>query len=219
MKKKKNLNLTETVYFMQLAFTNAQIPEIITVLEPAGYTEEQLNGLLKQTDTLNELISLQHNAYSKKYAITLKIKEKRNKIDLLYKRHITFARLVFKGNIDAYATLELSGRRKLAYADWFLQVSNFYTQILQDDALLQPLEELKITRNELETAQKLLKEIALMKEEQKKATGDAQEATKRRDKALEPLKEEYKQLITYARVLLEDVGKEQLLECMGIVVK
>ena len=44
----------------------------------------------------------------------------------MYTHHLRRARLAFEDNVQAKATLRLSGRRPERYADWVQQVSNFY---------------------------------------------------------------------------------------------
>lgn len=110
--------LEEWVVRMKLAFTNAKLPNVLSKLQTIGYTEQKLDGFLAKVTELEELIKNQKKEYGEQYAETKKAEQKREEINELYTRHLAFCKILFKGDVQANATLGLSAGRKSAYSAW-----------------------------------------------------------------------------------------------------
>ncbi|WP_404812021.1 hypothetical protein ACIRNY_10750 [Capnocytophaga canimorsus] len=212
----KDLPISELISKIKLAFANAKLPEILPQLQTLGYTEEKLNTYLQKVADLEQLMQNQKKEYAEQYAETEKFNQKRQEIDELYRRHIAFCKILFKGNVKATSVLELNTGRKNAYASWFQQVSNFYGQLLSNSDFLAKVGTINITQTDLEAQKTALQELSTLKENQKKEAGEAQKATEIRDEALDKLYPSYTELVAYAKVLFQD---DQILEALGIVVK
>lgn len=208
--------LEEWVVRMKLAFTNAKLPNVLSKLQTIGYTEQKLDGFLAKVTELEELIKNQKKEYGEQYAETKKAEQKREEINELYTRHLAFCKILFKGDVQANATLGLSAGRKSAYSAWLQQVSNFYAQLLGNDAFKTKVATINILEKDLKTQQTALAELEKIKETQKKETGEAQKATDMRDEAFDKLYPSYTELISYAKILFEG---DQTLEQLGIITK
>ncbi|GIM57278.1 hypothetical protein CAPN006_16710 [Capnocytophaga canimorsus] len=208
--------MSEVISKMKITFTNAKLPEILPQLQTLGYTEEKLNTYLQKVAELEQLMQNQKKEYAEQYAETEKFNQKRQEIDELYRRHIAFFKILFKGNVKAISVLELNAGRKNAYASWHQQVSNFYGQLLGNSDFLAKVGTINITQTDLEAQKTALQELSTLKENQKKEAGEAQKATEIRDEALDKLYPSYTELVAYAKVLFQD---DQILEALGIVVK
>ncbi len=216
MIKLKKLSIEEKLFQMKLAFSNAQIPEILSVLQTAGYTEERLQGYWEKVAEIEMLTQKQKKEYGEQYAKTSEFEQKRAEIDKVYKKDLALARILLKNDVQAATTLELNGTRKKAYSSWHKQVSNFYGQLLTNAAFGAKMQSVGITQDKINSITAELAAVEQLKKEQKKEMGEAQKATEIRDNAFEKLYPHYSDLIEFAKVLLED---EQLLESLGIVVK
>ncbi|MFJ1262054.1 hypothetical protein ACILDS_05080 [Capnocytophaga canis] len=215
-KKSLYISTDEMISKMRIAFSNAKLPEILPQLQTLGYTEEKLDDYLKKVAELEQLMQNQKKEYAEQYAETEKFNQKRQEIDELYRRHIAFCKILFKGNVKAISVLELNAGRKNAYASWHQQVSNFYGQLLGNSDFLAKVGTINITQTDLEAQKTALQELSTLKENQKKEAGEAQKATEIRDEALDKLYPSYTELVAYAKVLFQD---DQILEALGIVVK
>ncbi|MFK8272940.1 hypothetical protein [Capnocytophaga canimorsus] len=215
-KKSLYISTDEMISKIRIAFSNAKLPEILPQLQTLGYTEEKLNTYLQKVAELEQLMQNQKKEYAEQYAETEKFNQKRQEIDELYRRHIAFCKILFKGNVKAISVLELNAGRKNAYASWHQQVSNFYGQLLGNSDFLAKVGTINITQTDLEAQKTALQELSTLKENQKKEAGEAQKATEIRDEALDKLYPIYTELVAYAKVLFQD---DQILEALGIVVK
>ncbi len=216
MKKVKSFSIEEVLSQMKVTFSNAQTPEILGVLQSVGYTEERLNGYLDKVAEIEKLTQNQQKEYGEQYAKTNEFEQKRAEIDKIYKKDLTLARIFFKNDVQATATLELNGRRKSAYSSWHKQVSNFYAQLLANSEFLTKMQAVGVTEEKINDIQTQLNMLETLKKEQKKEMGEAQKATEERDHAFDALYPHYSELIEFSKALLEN---EQLLESLGIVVK
>lgn len=215
-KKYQYANIDERIQQMKLAFSNAKLPNILPQLQTLGYTEEKFNGYLAKVSELETLTQNQKKEYAEQYAETQKIEQKRKEINEVYIRHLSFCRILFKGDTLAAKALEFAGERKYAYASWFQQVSNFYGQLLANSEFLAKVSTINIKETDLKAQQTALTELTSLKENQKKEAGEAQKATELRDQALDNLYPIYTELVAYAKILFQD---DQTLEMLGIKVK
>ncbi len=216
MTKQRKLTTEEKIANMKLAFSNAQTPEILEVLQTVGYTQEKLQEYLEATNEVERLTQNQKKEYGEQYSKTAEFDEKRAEANKVYKRYLALARIAFKKDVEATTTLELTHSRKQAYSSWLKQVNNFYAQLLNNDAFLEKMLTLNVKQEDIVQAQAGVEAVETLKQEQKQEMGEAQKATEIRDNAFDELYPHYSEMIELAKVLLED---EQLLESIGIVVK
>ncbi len=217
MIQKRNIRKNELLLKMNLAFTNAQVSSIFPALESIGYTKAQLNGYLRQIKEVESLSLKQINQHAKKQELTHQLTEQKKELDAIYKKDLAFARVFFKENVQATTTLELKGTRKRTYDSWYNQIANFYNQIAKNNLFLEKMAVVGVTSQKINQVREHLKNIALIKEEQKKKMGDAQKATEKCDEIINELSKHYDELIQLAKIVLGD--RNQLLESLGIVVK
>lgn len=214
--KQVRLSMEEQMAKMKLIFSNAKLPNVLPELKKIGYTEERIDGFLNQLTEVENLYQRQKKEYAEQYAETEKFNEKRSEIDEIYRRHLAFSKILFKGDTAAIASLDLNAGRKMAYGAWFQQVSNFYGQILSNPDLRMKLMSINIQDKDINDQKQALADLSALKESQKKETGEAQKATEARDKAFDALYVHYTELVDYAKVVF---ANDQTLEKLGIVVK
>ncbi len=201
---------------MKIAFTNAKQPEILAELGTVGITETQLDDYLTEISNLEQLSQQQIQEYGEQYAATDLFNQKKEAIDATFTRHRNLAKIIFKGDRQANATLGIDAGRKQAYAAWYQQVNNFYSQILANPEFKTKAATVNIDDAAIAAQQAALQEVSALKESQKKELGEAQRATDTRDAALDLLYPKYTQLVAFAKVLFPN---DQTLEKLGIIVK
>ncbi len=209
-------SIDESLTKMQLTFANAQNPEILPILQSVGYSKARLQGYLKKVEEINKLGQKQKLEYGEQYAKTEEFNQKRAEIDKIYKKDLALARIIFKDEVQAIATLELNGHRKKAYGSWHKQIENFYAQLLANRNFLTKMQKVGVNSTKINQINNELKAVETIKEQQKKEMGEAQKATEERDNAFDELYPQYRELIDFAKVLLAD---EQMLESIGVVVE
>lgn len=214
--KKGRIPMEEWIEKMKLLFYNAKSENVLPEFEKIGYTEERIDGFISKLETLEQLYQLQIGKYSNQYKETEKFDLKRNEIDTLYRRHLAFCKVLFKGNTQANASLELSQPKKKAYAGWYQQVLNFYVQILSNESFKEKMATLNIKEEDLNAQKAALLELSALKNSQKREVGEAQKTTEKRDEAFKELYPDYADLVAYAKIIF---AGNQVLEQLGIVVK
>lgn len=210
------LSIDKQIQRMKLTFSNAKLPNILAQLETLGYTEEKLDAYISELEALEHLHQKQKKEYAEQYAETERFRQKRKEINELYMRHLAFSKILFKGNIEAGKVLEFGGDRKQAYGAWYQQVSNFYSQILDNEEFKAKVATINIKENDLNAQKTALAELTKIKETQAKEVGEAQKSTEKRDEAFDALYPKYTELVAYAKILFDG---DQILEQLGIVVK
>lgn len=214
--KKQSVSIEDRIQKMRLAFSNAKLENIQEKISSLGYNESKIDDYLAKVSRLEQMHRNQKKEYSEQYAETEKFNNKFEEINQLYLKHLSFCKILFKGNIQATSSLEFLGKRKRTYSGWLVQVGNFYSQLLNNSDFMDKLHTINIYESELIDVQNKIQEIIQLKEKQKKETAEAQKATKERDDFMEELHEEYNDFVAYAKIVLD---QEQDLEALGIIVK
>lgn len=109
------------------------------------------------------------------------------------------------------ATDELEAKSEQAYQPYI----RFYTNLAGNEEWLAKMATYGVTAEKLTAGQALVKEVEEALNKQKTEMGEAQEATRMRDRAADELKGWYSDFIAIARIALED--KPQYLEMLGIM--
>ena len=94
-----------------------------------------------------------------------------------YMRHLTLARVAFKGDGLAQSKLALRGDRPNARAAFLQQARQFYQTLLADAALLAEMTKLTVDQATAEAALATLGDVDAALAAQTKETGEAQAAT------------------------------------------
>ncbi len=212
----KYVSAEELIAKMKIAFTNAKDPDLLPELETVGITEAMLDNYLTEITTLEQLSQDQKREYGEQYAETDRYNLKKAEIDALFTRHRNLAKIAFKGDRQANTTLGMDNPKKVAFAPWFQQVSNFYAQILANPDFKTKADAVNIKEADITAMQNALQEVSEIKNSQKKELGEAQRATDIRDAAIDDLYPKYTQLIAFVKVLFPD---DQTLEKLGVIVK
>ena len=201
-----------------LALTNAMsMSPITTALERFNYPLEKLNAGMNLYTLAEQAVLHSSNCRNDQKISTAALQNARALADKAYIRHLKLARFVFQGNVEAWKTLGLDGKRARVFGEWLAQARRFYTNLLGNPALLAALLPYNLPETDLTCALTLLAAAENAYAARENARGIAIQATRDRDLALQALKTWVSALIAIARFALED--DLQLLESLGVVVK
>lgn len=190
-------------------------PEIKTAVAEYNYDDPRLDvglALQKEADTLHKK---QIKEYGDQFQATNDLDSIKGKANKMYMRHLKVARITMEDNVALIKSLMLNGRRRHTYTGWLEQASVFYDNGLDSPEALTALLEYNITEDKMKAGQALVNQTAVALKKQFKELGEAQRATKQRDKAFDLMEDWMAKFIAIARIALED--DPQLLEIMGII--
>jgi len=130
---------------------------------------------------------------------------------------LKIARVAFRNIPRAKKSIMLFGARKKTLSGWLDQASTFYANILNDNGLVTIIARFGYPPEKLREEAALVEQVEAKLAQQKKEIGEAQEATVKRDKALDKLAAYVSELKAAARVAFHD--NPQQLERLGLVAK
>lgn len=213
----ENQSIDGKLLFAKNAITNGRdVAAISAVLVGHGYDTDTLNEGMALYEVADSLHLKQKQEYGEQYAATGALQAAKEAADKTYMRHLKLARVALKDEKSAEAALQLSGIRKESMSGWIQQAKAFYTNASTASAAIkQKLAKVSVSEAEITAGVESMKQIEALLSVQLKEKGEAQDATLKRDTALDDLQEWMSDYIAIARVALED--QPQLLETLGIV--
>lgn len=202
----------------QVMINNALTDEVIKQsLAAYGYTDETLLAGKKLYERVTALQNLRYSEYGEQIAATSELKKSKDKAKQQYMKTLKIARVALKESAKAGEAIMLCGVRKRNLSGWLEQAQIFYANLLRDVEFITRLSAYGYTREKLEREFALIDQVIAKSLAQKKETGEAQEATIIRDKALDDLAAWISDFKAVVRVALAD--NPQQLEKLGIIVK
>ena len=189
-------------------------PEIAAALDAFGYDAAVLQEGQALLDAARSLHDAQIKEYGEQHAATQAFTEAVEKADKAYAAHRRLAKITFKGDAQRNTDLHLNERKPRAFNPWYEQARHFYTALLADTEAQTQLAKFKITLEALQAAQSQVEQALSLKNAQEQEKGEAQEATQKRNAAIEALDEWLADFKIVARIALEDTP--QLLEALKL---
>ena len=197
---------------------NAMVaPDIREAFARAGRDEAYFQEGQTLLTNARRLHERQQAEYGDQYEATDDLYEARNAADDAYMRHMQLARIAFTDDPSAQKALLLTGRRKGSHAGWIDQATTFYNNLLESDEMKARITSFGVSPTELEATQTAVGRVAELRRIQLNRTGEAQEATRHRDAALDVLAGWMSENKALARVLMAD--QPQQLEKLGMLAR
>jgi len=153
----------------------------------------------------------------KKAAVYAEFDAIKKQLREIYIIHRKKARIVFKNDETTADRLAISSTIPRAYVKWLENMEKFYTEVKEDTSIQTKIERLKISQNDVNNAQSLIQQMQAARVSYIRKRGEAQEATKEKNKALAEMDKFMSEVYAVARIALKD--KPQLLEALGKIVK
>lgn len=192
---------------------NATLPVIAPKLLGIGYTPAIIGAKLQEIAILETLNEQQKKEYGEQYKATATYSATENALHEKYSKNLTIARVVFKNDVAAQVALGLNGERKKSKSGFQAQALQFYKGALQNTDYKTELAIRGITEAILAAQKTGFENLSDLEASQKKESGEAQAATKKRDIALDAFAEWMSDFKKMAIVALSD--SPQLREQLG----
>lgn len=193
-------------------------PVILAAVATYGYTPEKLDigkSLLNETA---DLIVKHGDEDAEQAHADDDFKMQRIKINEKFTKHQKLAAIALDDKpLLLKLNLGVNGQASDVYSEWISDIDLFYGNALKSDEILAALAELNITKEILEAMQAEIATMKTLKLNQKKEMGEAQMATKERDKKISELDKWARRYKKVAHITFED--QPQILEKLGILVR
>lgn len=213
----KTQTIDAKILFAQNAIANSMdVPEILAAVAVYGYDATKLGEGKALQENTEMLQTKQKKEYGEQYEATDAMRLAKAITNKTYMKHVKLARIGLKDERGLWQSLQLNGRRKESFSGWLDQASAYYANALNTPEVLTAMEKYNITAEKLTANQTLLIDVEKKRNAQLKETGEAQTATKARDKALDAMQDWISDYIEVARIALEE--EPQYLEMLDIVV-
>ncbi len=196
------------------ALTNAQEPEILRLLAARGLSGKDIQARQKDADALRALHEKQKAEYGEQYEATEAYQHGRDAAHEVYMDHLQLCRVAFKKDIAAKSALGLGGNRAQSQSGYIGQGLLFYNNALGSTAYQETMRKVGISAADLKTGQAAFRKLQALTAAQQKETGEAQEATQRRDAAYDALNDRMNDFYDIAKVALR--RHPQWMERLGI---
>lgn len=209
------LSYEKQIEKMNLVFSNAK-NIFIDNFKDTSYTEARLDILLSGIENLRVLDRTQKEKYTQYYNHVSQFEHKRKELNEQYQEHLAICQYIMQKNTNYVDTLELSGERRTTYKGWCIQLTNFYTKLLESNELLLKIGLATISKKDLLNTQTKLLKLIESKELLNKERLETQQTTEIRDKAFDKLLSEYTEFVQLAKKQIQD---PEDLQTLGIATK
>lgn len=190
--------------------------KIFPLLAPFGYDEVRFGEGLQLYDTAYSLHQLQKKEYGDQFMATEEFQKEWDRVNRTYMQQLRIGRVVLKEYPSLLKLTGILGERKASYFGWLCQARQFYAKSLENQQVCDLLANFGVTTEMMTAAQQEVEAVENLRSMKSRETGDAQEATAKRDLALDALEAWVADLVAVARVALAD--SPQLLEKLDITV-
>jgi hypothetical protein len=215
---KNTRSQTEILESCRIALQNVETnPVIKPLMEALGYNTTKIDegkAILNNAKTLYIQNQELEDARGKAYQT---FEEKRVAIDLKYATDRKKAKIIFKTDPLILKELGLKGALPRTYVKWLETVSLFYNTLNTQTEILAKLATLQVTAQSVTDQLAAINELEDLRAAYIQAKGNAQNATKTKNKAFKDLEKWMSDFYAIARIALE--GEPQLLESLGKFVK
>jgi len=193
----------------RLLIANASgLGEVAAVLGGYGYDEARLaagSRLLAETEAL---VRRQEKEYGGRHEATDEAEKARSGLDAAYMKTLKVARVAFADDAKVSAALKLYGPRKQSQAGWLDQTSAFYANLQSDEKLLRKMSQYGYSAQKIREEETLLEALHAKIQLRAKGTGQAQTATRERDRKIKELDSYVSNLRAIARVAFYESPQE-----------
>jgi len=197
-----------------LMLANAlQEPTIRERLAEVGYTEVKIQIGISTVANTRSLVKGVQDAYTTKKITSDQTQAATAELRKNFGEHRSVAKMAFRRTPEVYAELQLATPISKKQSVWLDQAQDFYSAIGPHTKVMQRYD---VPKAELEQVATQLRSVKTLRQSSLKKKGLAQNATCRRDEAMQELREWLARFRSAARLALAD--QPQLLEVLGIIV-
>jgi hypothetical protein len=173
------------------------------VLSGFGYTPEKITYGMQLCDEALEAYNAQIREYGEQYEATDQFHELWDTGKKTYSRSAGLAKIAFQDSTRILTSLGLNGRRKASISGWIEQATLFYTNISAPE-LMDGMAEFGYSPETLAAEKEQIDGIVAAHSKKMRERGDAQQATRDRDAAVETHFDWMERFRDVAYIALED---------------
>ncbi len=218
MASRTKLTDAETLELYRVALDNAENQtEIATIMAELGYDSAVIGegkSLLEETRKAYVFNKTEDDETSEAYA---DFSGKKEQLEDIYNIHRKKAKVIFRNDSLTADKLAISGSMPRTYIKWLETAKKFYSVASTDTDIQSKLARLKISAEDLTSANTAISDLEIARAEYLKEKGESQDATKAKDSAFVRIDDWMSEFYAVARIGLED--NPQLLEALGKIVR
>ena len=213
-KKRLDEFLDSSRLLIETSLTDEQIKQAV---KDYGYDETRLQSGKQLYDEFFTLYAKQKKEYGEQIEATEEVNAAWDTADQVYTKTLKIARVAFQKVTRTDREMIVSGSRKRTLAGWLEQTKIFYTNLLEDTALLTEMTKFGYTKEKLTAEYQLVQEVDQKKMRQNIESSEAEESTKARDQKIRELDQWISDYRAVLKVALDETP--QKLERLGIKVR
>ena len=169
-----------------------------------GWDDTLLNRGLQLHQTAHDLYVQQIKEKGEQVVAYRAFETLFDEVNEMYMYHIKLCRIVCIKNKPKLKELTLDVPRETTINGWLIQAKAFYSNALKDEELITGLSIFAITREKLEAGEQKIFEIETAKERHDIETGEAQDATRLRNDAVDEAYQYAIAFIAICKIALKD---------------
>lgn len=204
----------EYLLHVKVALNNSNQKDIDPILTAYGYPQSKIADGKTLYETALDKQKKQIQEYGEQYTATENLTQAINEVGDEYLEQVQIANVAFRNQKGVLAEIAASGERKKTQAAWIAQANTFYKNLLAKPEYVTAKAKYGQTEAKLTASAAKFKTISDLYDKRQKETGEAQTATKERDKAIAELDVWF---TDYADIAVIALGKKpDLLEILGL---
>jgi hypothetical protein len=196
---------------------NVSNPSIKTPIIDFGVTQEYIDKCSSKKEDVGHLINVQIREKHEMSIAYDNFQREQEKCNKKYLNVQKMVKLCTRHDDEVSSRVVTSVIPLNPIKDWFGRVSNFYIKIASEPTIMEYLKMFNITPEVLASYSEELLNAKRLREIAIKEKGEAENATDKRNRAMDELEDMCYELVTLARIALQD--SPQLLEQLGVVIK
>lgn len=218
MSTKRSSSEATTLEQYRVALENATAqPEIASTLSELGFDEATIDEgkrLLAETRSAHNFIDVENDETREAFA---RYTDTKSRLEEAYSMHRKKAKVIFRKDPVVKAQLGLIGSIPQAYVKWMDKLDVFYSKALSDDSIINQLQALKLSKEDMEMALELMEQLRSERVNYLRERSEDQAATAAKDAAFSKIDDWMGEFFAVARIGLED--NPQLLEALGKTIR
>ena len=191
--------------------------DIAQKLEDYGYPTAEIAKGKKLYTTAQTLYGTNKKETEEERIAYQRFREKMDELTKIYAEHRNKAKLIFKENETAKISLALKGSPAAAITTLLEEITHFYKNLHEQEALRTPLIRVKITAENITDQQAKISQVKNLYSTYAQEKNESQQATKDKNKAFADLDKWTRELYAYAKYALTE--HSQFLQMFGKIIK
>lgn len=209
-----NSSLAEQFLEAKIFVTNIKHERIKPYMLPFGFTDERLEEGTLLYQAVMGTQENQEKEYLEQFTITSELEEMWMELKTKFVKDRRVARVAVGDNTLALKALGLLKPIKMSFSGWVRQAKQFYTVAHNEEGIFQYMALYGFTKEGLQAGKQNVINLEEVKTQQEVEKSEAQDATRKRDDALDKLHEWISAVREIAYVALVD--EPELREMLGI---